>query len=94
MAAITQMYGRGTKRVTHMARQIVILGTLDTKGEHLHLLKQKIEARGHRALILDLSMGAFPSYPQTYRLQRSPESPDTAWSSSWRLGTGPSPLIS
>ncbi len=31
-----------------MAKTIVILGTLDTKGEHLHLLKKKIEERGHR----------------------------------------------
>jgi uncharacterized protein (UPF0261 family) len=44
-----------------MAKTIVILGTLDTKGEHLHLLKETIEARGHRALILDLSMGAIPA---------------------------------
>ncbi|HVN95486.1 MAG TPA: Tm-1-like ATP-binding domain-containing protein, partial [Syntrophorhabdaceae bacterium] len=43
-----------------MAKSIVILGTLDTKGEHLHLLKKTIEARGHRALILDLSMGSPP----------------------------------
>ena len=44
-----------------MTKTIVILGTLDTKGQHLHLLKQKIEARGHTALILDLSMGAVPA---------------------------------
>ncbi|MGD0486352.1 MAG: Tm-1-like ATP-binding domain-containing protein [Syntrophorhabdales bacterium] len=46
-----------------MSKSIVILGTLDTKGEHLHLLKKKIEQRGHRGLILDLSMGSVPSYP-------------------------------
>ena len=44
-----------------MAKTIVILGTLDTKGEQLTLLKRKIEARGHTALIMDLSMGAVPS---------------------------------
>ena len=44
-----------------MAKTIVILGTLDTKGEQLTLLKRKIEARGHIALIMDLSMGAVPS---------------------------------
>ena len=43
-----------------MAKTIVILGTLDTKGEHLHLLKNTIERRGHRVLILDLSMGSVP----------------------------------
>jgi uncharacterized protein (UPF0261 family) len=46
-----------------MKKSIVILGTLDTKGEHLHLLKKTIEARGHEALIIDLSMGAIPTLP-------------------------------
>jgi uncharacterized protein (UPF0261 family) len=46
-----------------MSKSIVIMGTLDTKGEHLHLLKKKIEKRGHRGLILDLSMGAVPAHP-------------------------------
>ena len=45
------------------SKNIVILGTLDTKGEHLHLLKKCIEGRGHKAVILDLSMGATPAYP-------------------------------
>ena len=45
-----------------MARTIVILGTLDTKAEHLLLLKKKIEARGHTALIMDLSMGSLPAF--------------------------------
>ena len=44
-----------------MAKTIVILGTLDTKGEHLLLLKKRIEARGHTALIIDLSMGSIPA---------------------------------
>jgi uncharacterized protein (UPF0261 family) len=43
-----------------MAKTIVILGTLDTKGEHIHRLKRQIEKRGHRATILDLSMGSVP----------------------------------
>jgi uncharacterized protein (UPF0261 family) len=46
-----------------MAKTIVILGTLDTKGEHLRLLKNLIQKRGHEALILDLSMGAVPVVP-------------------------------
>ncbi len=46
-----------------MSKSIVILGTLDTKGEHLHLLKKDIEKRGHRGLILDLSMGSVPAFP-------------------------------
>ena len=41
---------------------IVILGTLDTKGEHLQFLKEKIEGRGHRALMMDLSIGSRPAF--------------------------------
>ena len=46
-----------------MAKTIVILGTLDTKGEHLQMLKTRIEDRGHRALIMDMSIGSVPIYP-------------------------------
>ncbi len=41
-----------------MAKTIVILGTLDTKGEHLEMLKSRIRDRGHRALLLDMSIGS------------------------------------
>jgi uncharacterized protein (UPF0261 family) len=43
-----------------MTKTIVILGTLDTKGEHLLMLTKRIEERGHRALIMDMSMGSVP----------------------------------
>jgi uncharacterized protein (UPF0261 family) len=49
-----------------MGRRIVILGTLDTKGEHLSLLKRRIEARGHSAPILDMSMGSVSSMPAEF----------------------------
>lgn len=40
-----------------MPKTIVILGTLDTKGEQLDLLRNRIASRGHRALLMDLSLG-------------------------------------
>ena len=40
-----------------MAKKIVILGTVDTKGEQLKLLKDKLTSRGHEAILMDLSMG-------------------------------------
>jgi len=40
-----------------MGKTIVILGTFDTKGEHLQLLKEKIASRGHTTVTMDLSMG-------------------------------------
>jgi uncharacterized protein (UPF0261 family) len=40
-----------------MGKTIVILGTFDTKGNHLQLLKEKIVSRGHKVTTMDLSMG-------------------------------------
>lgn len=42
------------------SKKIVILGTLDTKGEHLEYLRQKIRERGHEPILIDLSMGKTP----------------------------------
>jgi len=46
-----------------MAKRILILGTLDTKGEHLALLRQKIAARGHEPILMDLSLGGKSDVP-------------------------------
>ena len=43
-------------------KKIVILGTLDTKGQQIAYLKEKIEARGQKAVIMDLSMGGEPPF--------------------------------
>ncbi len=40
-----------------MGRKIVVLGTMDTKGEQLQFLKDTIASRGHEAILMDLSMG-------------------------------------
>lgn len=45
-----------------MKKNIVILGTLDTKGEQILFLKEKITQRGHGAIIMDLSMGGRPAF--------------------------------
>jgi uncharacterized protein (UPF0261 family) len=45
-----------------MAKTIVILGTLDTKGEHLTMLKERIRDRGHEAVLLDMSIGSIPAW--------------------------------
>jgi uncharacterized protein (UPF0261 family) len=46
-----------------MTKSIVILGTLDTKAEHLEMLKKRIQDRGHEALLLDMSIGSIPVSP-------------------------------
>ncbi|MBP1734415.1 MAG: hypothetical protein H6Q53_702 [Deltaproteobacteria bacterium] len=40
-----------------MEKTIIVMGTLDTKGEQLQLLKDKISARGHRAILMDMGTG-------------------------------------
>lgn len=40
-----------------MDKTIVIIGTLDTKGHQLKLLRETIAKRGHRPLLIDISMG-------------------------------------
>jgi uncharacterized protein (UPF0261 family) len=45
-----------------MGKKIVILGTVDTKGEQLRLLKERIASRGLEPLLMDLSMGGHPCF--------------------------------
>lgn len=45
-----------------MGKKIVIIGTLDTKGDQLRFLKERLESRGHEAILMDISMGADPSH--------------------------------
>jgi uncharacterized protein (UPF0261 family) len=44
-----------------MVKTIIVMGTLDTKGEQLQLLKDKISARGHRAILMDIGTGGEPA---------------------------------
>jgi uncharacterized protein (UPF0261 family) len=45
-----------------MGKKIVIIGTVDTKGDQLRFLKERIQSRGHEAILMDISMGGDPSY--------------------------------
>jgi uncharacterized protein (UPF0261 family) len=45
-----------------MGKKVLILGTINTKGEQLRFLKEKITFRGHETLLMDLSMGGYPSF--------------------------------
>ena len=36
-----------------MGRTILLIGTLDTKGEELRFVRDSIHARGHQVLLLD-----------------------------------------
>jgi len=43
-----------------MGKTIVIIGTVNTKGDQLQFLKERIESRGHKAILMDISMGGRP----------------------------------
>jgi uncharacterized protein (UPF0261 family) len=45
-----------------MGKKIIILGTVDTKGEQLRFLKERIASRGHDPILMDLSMGGHPGF--------------------------------
>ena len=45
-----------------MGRKIVIIGSVNTKGDQLTFLKESIESRGHQAILMDISMGGHPSF--------------------------------
>lgn len=46
-----------------MPKHIVVLSTLDTKGEEAAYLKGLIEARGFKAILMDTSIGGEPAVP-------------------------------
>ena len=41
---------------------IVALGTLDTKGPEVKYCKELVEARGHKALVIDVSVVGQPEF--------------------------------
>lgn len=46
-----------------MRRTIVIVCSLDTKGEPAQFLKERIDARGHQTILLDVNMGGKATVP-------------------------------
>lgn len=45
-----------------MKKTIVIVGSVDTKAEQLKLLQERIKARGHRAILMDVGSGMKPPF--------------------------------
>ena len=51
-----------------MPKKIVVIGTVDTKADEIQFLKQKIEDRGHQALVMDIGvLGENPFKPEISR---------------------------
>ena len=53
-----------------MSKSVAIVGTLDTKGDQIEYLKQRIEARGQKATVIDVGViGGVPFKPAISREQ-------------------------
>ncbi|NIO70009.1 MAG: UPF0261 family protein, partial [Anaerolineae bacterium] len=39
-----------------MSKAIMVIGTLDTKGDEVRYLKEQIEARGHETVVVDVGV--------------------------------------
>jgi uncharacterized protein (UPF0261 family) len=46
-----------------MAKTIAIVGTLDTKGEEIRYIKERVEGRGYKALVIDGGILGKPLFP-------------------------------
>ncbi|UCE56631.1 MAG: Tm-1-like ATP-binding domain-containing protein [Desulfobacterales bacterium] len=44
-----------------MGKKILMIGSTNTKGDQLRFLKEKIESRGHKGILMDISMGGDPA---------------------------------
>ena len=45
-----------------MEKTIVILATMDTKGEHVHYIRELIRKRGHRSIVIDIGVLGIPFF--------------------------------
>lgn len=46
-----------------MVKTVVVMGTLDTKGEEIGYVKNSIERRGLKTIVIDTSLLGLPSFP-------------------------------
>ncbi len=44
-------------------RRVLVIGTLDTKGTEVGFLKEQVERRGHRTVVMDISTRGQPGLP-------------------------------
>ena len=51
-----------------MGKSIAIIGTLDTKGDEIRYLKDLIEDRGHKVVVIDGGVIGSPMFEPTFKL--------------------------
>ncbi len=45
-----------------MSKKIAVIGTLDTKGAEIKYIKEQIEEKGHKAIVMDVGVGGKPPF--------------------------------
>ena len=60
-----------------MPKRIVIVGTLDTKGQEVQFVKKLIEEKGHLPLTIDCGIRGTPSFQPTFSRQVIAEAAET-----------------
>ena len=60
-----------------MSRTIAIIGTLDTKGDQVEYLKNKIQVKDHKALVIDVGVLGDPGCPADITRQQVAEAANT-----------------
>ena len=61
-----------------MAKTIGVIGALDTKGQEFLFVKEEIERRGHRALVIDLGVVGEPGFKPDIPAERVAEAGGTS----------------
>ncbi len=60
-----------------MAKTIVIIGTLDTKGEEIRYVRELIQGRGHKTIVIDGSISGEPLFQPDIRREEVAEAAGT-----------------
>ncbi len=60
---VTARHGPASHDTPGMTKTIALLGALDTKGPEYRFVKQCIERRGHRTLVIDFGVLGPPAFP-------------------------------
>jgi uncharacterized protein (UPF0261 family) len=69
-----------------MAKSIAIVGTLDTKGEEIRYIKERIESRGYKAVVIDGGILGKPLFPPDFSREQVAEAAGTSLNEVIALG--------
>ena len=69
-------------------KSIAVLATLDTKGKEAQFLRERIEAAGDRAVVIDTGVTGSPAARADITRQQVAAAGGTPWPNSWKSTIG------